>query len=112
MKFYVEYKHCHLSLENENKILLGRIENLFMPSIVEFDTDNKDNINSRVGMYITDDRKYLYYFYKGHKSFLRIINISAKPIKRKINKIEQYKSLQKEIDELKQKQRRLFYRQD
>lgn len=101
MELYVEYKSCFKTIRDKN----GNPEygNSFIPSIIYF-KDGKSNCN----MFLSKDCKFIYGFYNTYPTLFRITNISSKPIKQKYDMLSNYKKIQKQIDELKRKQRELI----
>lgn len=100
MEWYVEYKPCYETIRDRN----GNPEYGYaiISPIIRF-VDGKSNCY----MYITKDFKFVYGFYHGQMTMFRVTNISSKPIEWKYDRLAHYKSIQKQIDKLKQEQRRI-----
>lgn len=101
MEVYVEYKPCYKTIrDSKNYPEMGYY---IIPSIIHF-VDGKSNCS----MYLTNDCKFVYGFYYSMITKFRVTNISSKPIKYKDDKVAHYKKIQKQIDELKEEQRRIL----
>lgn len=102
MELYVEYKPCFKTIRDKN----GNIEygDSFIPLSIIYFKDGKSNCD----LFLSKDCKFIYGFYNGDITLFRITNITSKPIKHKYDRISKYKKIQKQIDELKRKQRELI----
>ena len=101
MEVYVEYKSCYKTIrDSKGRPKMGYA---IIPPIIHF-VDGKGNYS----MYLTKDCKFVYGFYYGMITKFRVTNISSKPIKYKDDKVARYKKIQKQIDELKEEQRRIL----
>lgn len=104
MEVYVEFKPCYktkyLTKYGFDKIPIiddsyGRFKN------------GECNIGYYI-LYITNDLKYVYCFHDGMPSYYRVTNVSTKPISKKVNKVEEWYKITKEINELKEKRKKLM----
>ena len=101
MEVYVEYKPCYKTIiDSKGRPKMGYA---IIPPIIHF-VDGKGNCS----MYLTKDYRFVYGFYYGMITKFRVTNISSKPIKYKDDKVARYKKIQKQIDELKEKQRKIL----
>lgn len=102
MELYIEYKPCKKTIRDRNgNPELGNLS--FLPSVIYF-KDGKSNCS----MFLSRDYKFIYGFYNYEPTLFRVINISSKPIKYKNDKLEYYKRIQKQIEELKCEQRKIL----
>ncbi|MBQ4523532.1 MAG: hypothetical protein IJA10_11365 [Lachnospiraceae bacterium] len=105
MEVYVEFKPCYKTARiNGSPVLPENDFWSYREHIIDGECRDKR-------WHITKDCKYIYGFYNGYPTFLRITNISSKPIlynfERK-NKVEEWFELTRQINFLKSKRRRLL----
>lgn len=104
MEVYAEFKPCYLT-RYLTECGFGKSPIIYC-SEAHF-VDGKSNMINGT-LFITKDLKYVYCFYNGITSYYRVTNISSKPIPYKVNKIEEWYSITKEINKLKEQRRRLI----
>ena len=104
MEVYAEFKPCYLTIYL-TEYGFGKFPIIYC-SKAHFVDGKSDMINGT--LFITKDLKYVYCFYNGNPSYYRITNVSSKPIPYKVNKVEEWYRITKEINELKEQRKKLI----
>lgn len=105
MKVYAEFKPCYLT---KYRTKYGfDTEPIIYESKAHF-VDGKCKLWHGGSLFISKDLKYVYCFYRGEPSYYRVTNVSTKPISDRVNKVEEWHKITKEINKLKEKRKKLM----
>lgn len=104
MEIYAEFKSCYKT-KYLTKSGLDKIP-IINYSKARF-IDGKSNMIDGT-LFITKDLKYVYCYYYGEPSYYRVTNVSSKPIPNKVNKVEKWYEITKEINNLREQRMKLM----
>ncbi len=105
MKIYAEFKPCYFT-KYLTKYGFDKTPIIYESKACFINGECKLHYGG--SLFITKDLKYVYCIYDGESSYYRVTNVSSKPIPNKVNKVEKWYEITKEISKLREQRMKLM----
>ena len=108
MEIYAEFKPCYLT-KYLTKYGFDKEPIIYESKAHFVDGECKLWYGS---LFISNDLKYVYCYYRGEPSYYRVTNVSSKPILYEVDKVKKWYEITKEINKLKEQRKKLMYKNE